>query len=146
MDKRTRTIVIIGCIVTFIIVPLGAIWIFSSLQPKTENVTKEDVSTLPDKTDKELLDAMVSNDPTLVTGGKPNIAIINVVKPEKGWYIVNVRQLDDIDGENPAKVLLQDTGTSSHSLSTLLGPGTDFPEETTQSLGIPDSVMKELNK
>jgi hypothetical protein len=146
MDKRTRTIIIIGSIATFIIVPLAAIWIFSSLQPKVVTVTKEDVSTLPDKTDKELLDAIVTNDPSLASDGKPNIAIISTIKPEKGWYVVNVRQIDDINGDNPAKVLLHDTGIGTQSLSTLLGPGTDFPEETTQSLGIPDSVMEELNK
>lgn len=145
MDKRTRITIIVGSIITFIVVPIVAALIFSASQPKTEKIVKEDVSTLPDKTDKELLDAMVANDPSLSTDGKPNIAIINVIKPEKGWYVVNIRQIDDVSGENPAKILLHDTGIGTQSLSTLLGPGTDFPQETTQSLGVPDSVMKELN-
>jgi hypothetical protein len=145
MNKKTRIIIIIGSIVTFILVPLVASLIFSSLQPKKEDLTKKDVSSLPDKTDKELLDAIAANDQSLTTDGKPNIAIINTVKPQKGWYIVSVRQIDDINGDNPAKILLHDTGIGTNSLSTILGPGTDFPQETTQSLGIPDSVVKALN-
>jgi hypothetical protein len=147
MDKKTRTTIIIGGILTFIIVPLVTAFIFSQMQPKpTPPVVKKDVSVLPDKTDKELLDVITTTDPSLTSNGEPSIAIMSTAIPEKGWYVVTVRQIDDVDGENPAKILLHDSGAGSNSVSVLLGPGTDFPDETTQSLGIPDKVLAELNK
>lgn len=145
MNSKTRLTIIIGCIITFVVVPVVAVLIFSSLQPKPVDNSRKDVSVLPDKSNQELLDAILLNNPELKSDQGPTIAIMNVAKPEKGWYVVTIRQIDDTAGDNPAKVLLFDSGVGSNSLRVLLGPGTDFPVETTRPLGIPQKVLTELN-
>jgi hypothetical protein len=148
MDKKTRTIIIVGCIVTFIIVPAVTIFILSKnntkQQPKdTSKVDNSKKTQLPNRSNDELLKAIANNkSDELTDNGTPIFAIKSVSKPVTGWYVVTIRLLDDPQGTNPAKMLLQDTG----SLSVLLGPGTSFPSETTESIGVPDVVAQELNK
>jgi hypothetical protein len=140
MDKKTHKIIIIGSIITFIIVPIAATLILSNIYQKDSDKT---ITQLIDRTDKELLAAITSSRPELISGTSPTITIVSAKKPETGWYVVTIRQNDDIEGMNPATVVLQDDGKR---LNVLLGPGTEFPSEITSPLGIPINVLKELNK
>jgi hypothetical protein len=149
MDKKTRTIIIIGCIVTFVIVPAVTVFLLSNNTTKqqTKDTSKVDESPkkqLPNRSDSELLKAIADNkSDELTDNGTPIFGIKSVARPIAGWYVVTIHLLDDPQGTNPAKMLLQDDGDN---LSVLLGPGTSFPSETTESIGVPDVVAKELNQ
>jgi hypothetical protein len=149
MDKKTRTIIIIGCIVTFVIVPAVTIFLLSknnATKQQPKDMSKVDNSSktkLPDRSNDELLKIIAdTKSDELTDNGKPIFGIKSVSQPAAGWYVVTIHLLDDPQGTNPAKMLVQDTG----SLAVLLGPGTSFPSETTESIGVPDVVAKELNK
>ena len=150
MDKKTRAIIIVGCIITFIVVPAVTIYILSNnqakQQPKDTSKTDNSKKTqLPNRSDSELAKAIADNkSDELTDNGTPIFAIKSVARPATGWYVVTIRLLDDPQGTNPAKMLLQDDADSG--LTVLLGPGTSFPNETTESIGVPDVVAKELNK
>ena len=148
MDKRTRLVIIIGCIVTFIIVPAVTLFILTKndTNQRAKNASKVDTSKqtqLPNRSTEELTSAIANSESSLTEGGKPTFAISTVTKPTAGWYVVTIHLLNDPEGTNPAKMLVQDDGDR---LSVLLGPGTSFPTETTQSIGVPDVVAEELNK
>jgi hypothetical protein len=146
MDKTTRTLLIIGSIITFVIVPVAATLIFSALNqpaPSNDPQTTADLPSLPERSQEELADALAEQSPELIDGdGNRIFAIFDIQHPEPGWYIVKIRNLDDPDATNPAKVLVQDTGI----LLVLLGPGTTFPIESTRSIGVPDAIAEELNQ
>lgn len=142
MDKKTRNLIIIGSIITFVIVPIAAYLILNrGSQPTSTDTTPatSDVANLPNRPNDELAAAIKKQSPDLA---EVPFVITDVKKPQKGWYIVIIRNQDDPDGLNPAKLLLQDT---TAGLSVLLGPGTEFPAESTQSIGVPDDVARELN-
>jgi hypothetical protein len=142
MDKKTRNLIIIGSIVTFIVVPVAATLLLSrSQQPQDTDTAPptSDVANLPNRSNDELAAAIKDQSDALA---EVPFVVVDVKKPQKGWYIVIIRNQDDPDGLNPAKVLLQDT---TAGLSVLLGPGTAFPAESTQSIGVPDDVARELN-
>lgn len=142
MDTTTKRILIIGSIITFIIVPVAAYLILNRTNQQADTGTApatSDVANLPARSDDELATAIKDQSDAL---SEVPFVVMQVKKPQKGWYVVIIRNQDDPDGQNPAKVLLQDT---TAGLSVLLGPGTAFPSESTQSIGVPDDVAKELN-
>ena len=142
MDKKTRNLLIIGSIITFVVVPIAAYLLLNrSSQPSDSGVTPptSDVANLPDRSSDDLKKAIKDQSSEL---GEVDFVITNVKKPQKGWYVVTIHTVDDPEGLNPAKLLLQDT---TAGLNVLMGPGTDFPAEDTQAIGVPDNVAKELN-
>jgi len=152
MDKKTRTIIIVGCIVTFLVIPAVTALILSRLYQKPQDQTQQaktnptqNSPTLPKRSNDELTSAITNKNPDLVSDGKPTFTLVNASNPLPGWYVVTIRDLSDVDGTNPAKLLIQDTGNNETGLNVLLGPGTAFPAEVTDPLGIPGPVVKELN-
>lgn len=144
MDTKTRNILIIGSIITFIVVPIAATLILAQVNKQpAEPAIVTNPEQLPERSNDDLQKAITEQSSEL--GGENAIAftITNVKQPEKGWYVVTVRTDDDPEGLNPAKLLLQDTGDR---ISLLLGPGTSFSPETTQQVGVPDAVAQELNR
>jgi hypothetical protein len=151
MDKKTRAIIIIGCIVTFIVVPAVTVFLLSKNQPAepSKNAPNSDDSSntkLPDRSNAELAKAIATQKTDLTDNGEPIFAIKAVARPITAWYIVTIHLIDDPEGNNPAKMLLHDSGDKSGGLRVLLGPGTSFPEESTETIGVPDVVARELNK
>jgi hypothetical protein len=146
MDKKIRNTIIGGVIISFIIVPAVTIFTLSIVNPKPTEVdtTPDRKITVSNRSNDELSAAIVDQQSSLVSDGQPIFAIVKVDKPQTSWYIVTIRGLEDTEASNPAKVLLQDNG-SEIGLKVLLGPGTQFPSDVTQPLGIPDPVVEELN-
>lgn len=142
MQKKTRTIIIIGSIVVLIALIAGVSFaIYQTNQP----TTTVEVS-LKDRTNDELSSAITTNRPELINSGKPTFVIVDVKKPQTGWYIVTVRDQADTEGTNPAKLLLHSLGNGSNDLKVLIGPGTSFPNEDLQAWDVPGPVAEELNK
>ena len=143
--KHTRLIIIIGCIVTFIIVPSVTYYI---LTPKdtsgsTKNVPAKD---LPDRSQSDISTAITNKVPELMDNdGKPTFTITKMERLQKAWYVIFLRTNDDTTNSNPFKALVYDGG-SKDGLSVLLGPGSAFPEDEALKLGIPSEIVKELNK
>ncbi len=142
MDKKTRTVIIIGSIITFIIVPIAAGLIFSALQHPQQNPTTQ---PLTNRSAEEIQTAIIQKNSDLSDNNKPTFAIAKTSNPQPGWYIITIRANDDPEGLNPAKLLLYDTG-GKDGLKVLLGPGTSFTNDVTEPLGIPTSIVEELNK
>lgn len=143
MDKKTRTLLIIGSIITFIVVPITATLILSQVNKQPEDpAIVSNPEQLPERSQDELKKAITDQSTELSGENAVAFTITNVKQPEKGWYVVTIRTDDDPEGLNPAKVLLQDVGGR---INLLLGPGTSFSTETTQQVGVPDAVAQELN-
>lgn len=141
MDKKTRTIIIIGLTVTFLIVPVVT-WFVLSQQNSDQSQPPQ---TQPEeRSNDEITDAIIQSNQGLSTDDGPIFAISDVKIPQTGWYIVTIHTNDDPEGHNPAKVLLYDYGQNG-GLRVMLGPGTSFPQDVTQPLGIPDAIARELN-
>lgn len=136
MDKNTRSLIIIGSILTFIIIPVSA-WIILSQTNKTPkgDAPSTAVTELKDRSNDELLTAMKEQSGELKD---INFTITTVKRPQKGWYVITIES----DG-NPGRMLLQDT---NNGLAVLLGPGTFFDTDATDPVGVPDAVVEELNK
>ena len=150
MDRKTLTIIIVGCIITFLIVPIATLLIVEhfSKQPASNNgnssQTSSNNNTIPsNRSNDEITAVIVAKHPELSSDNGPIFVIMNVTKPALGWYVVKVRMQDDAEGTNSARILLQDT--PQKGLQMLLGPGTSFPDDVTQPLGIPTVVSQELN-
>lgn len=145
MDKKTRIIIIVGSIITFVIVPIVTALIISQNQQPVDDdrAVVENPQQLPERSNDDLAKAINDQSQELKSeDGNYTFVILNVKQPEKGWYVVTIRAADDTsENPNTALVVLQDTG----HLQLLLGPGTSFSQELTQSLGIPDTVARELN-
>lgn len=142
--KNTRLIIIIGCIVTFIIVP--AIAYFALMPKDTSGGTNIAAQNLPDRSHADISTAITNKVPELMDdNSKPTFTITKVVRLEKVWYVVYLRTNDDTSNSNPFKALIYDNG-SKEGLSVLLGPGSAFPEDETQQIGVPSSIAKELNR
>lgn len=146
MDRKTRTILIIGSIVTFVIVPAVTMFVVSYFSQKPQEQTTSVSTSSTDRSNDDFIAVITSKNSDLVSDNKPTFSIMDVVKPQNGWYIVTIRDSSDTNGTNPAKILFQDTGNTKPGLSILLGPGTSFPSDVTEPLGIPEAVLKELNK
>jgi hypothetical protein len=142
MDRSNRTLIIIGIVVAFVVVPV-ATWIVLS-QLNTTNEQPQQSQPLEERTNQEIVSAIVQSSPNLSNNGDATFAISNVAQPQSGWYIATIHTNDDPEGRNPAKVLLYDYAQNG-GLKVLLGPGTSFPKDVTQPLGIPDSIAQELN-
>lgn len=142
MDKSNRTLVIIGIIVAFVVVPVATWLVLSQLNTTSEQPAQP--QTLAERTDGEILDAIVQSNENLSSDGQATFAISKISKPQTGWYIATIHTKDDPEGRNSAKVLLYDYGQNG-GLRVMLGPGTSFPKDVTQPLGIPDSIAEELN-
>lgn len=141
MDKKTRTTIIIGLIVTFLIVPVATWFVLSQQNGDQIRPTQ----TQPEaRSNEEITDAIIQSNQDLSTNDSPTFTISDVKTPQTGWYIVTIHTNDDPEGRNPAKVLLYDYGQNG-GLRVMLGPGTSFPQDVTQPLGIPDAIAKELN-
>lgn len=141
MDKNTRLIIIIGSIVTFIIVPVVATLLLSNTsRPQDTEQDSTSITELKDRSNDELHKAIKEQSPELA---EVPFVIAKSTQPQKGWYVVTIRAEDDPEGQNPARLLLQDT---NNGLSLLLGPGTSFEENATDPVGVPDNVAEELNK
>lgn len=144
MDKSTKRIIVIGCLVCFVVLPLGiSLWaVYSSQHQAAPQVT---TVTPPQRTDTELLSAITTSLPAYVdSNGKPLITIIKTTHPQPNWYIVTMKLISD-SSDNYAKVLINDPYTSDKGLHVILGPGTSFSSDDTAGKGVPDSVLKELN-
>jgi len=142
MDRSNRTLIIIGIIVAFIVVPVATWLVLSQLNSTDQQASQP--QPLEERTNQEIVDAIMQSSPNLSNNGEPTFTISNVGKPQAGWYIATIHTNDDPEGRNPAKVLLYDY-TQNGGLRVLLGPGTSFPTEVTQPLGIPESIAEELN-
>lgn len=141
MDKKTRTTIIIGLIVTFLIVPLVTWFVLSQQNGDHSQPTQ----TQPEaRSNEEITDAIIESNQGLSADNGPIFTISDVKIPQTGWYIVTIHTNDDPEGRNPAKVLLYDYGQNG-GLRVMLGPGTSFPQDVTQPLGIPDAITRELN-
>lgn len=142
--KYTRLIIIIGCIITFIIVPAAAYFTFAPKNTGSmQNIPAKD---LPNRSQSDISTAITNKMPELMdSDSKPTFTITKVERLEKVWYVVFLRTNDDVSNSNPFKALLYDNG-SKEGLSVLLGPGTAFPENESQQIGVPSSIAKELNK
>ncbi len=141
MDKKTRLVIIIGSIITFIIVPVAAGLLFSTLQrPKAPTLQP----ILVERSSGEIKAAIIKSQPDLADNNTPIFSITKTSRPQPEWYIITIRNNDDPEGSNPAKVLLFDSG-GTDGLNVLLGPGTSFPSDVTEPLKIPEPIVKELN-
>ncbi len=141
MDKTTRNIIIAGSIITFIVIPIIATFILSRTnQPQDVEQDSTSVTELKDRSNDELHEAIEAQSPELADFP---FVITKATQPQKGWYVVTIRAEDDPSGQNPARLLLQDT---NNGLSLLLGPGTSFDANATDPVGVPDNVAEELNK
>lgn len=147
MDKKTRTLIIIGGIVTFVIVPVVATLIFSQANKPADDSADQISKPLAERSNEELTEAVAQAQPDNLTdeNGNPNFVISDVKKPQAGWYIVKMHFKYDTEGLNPAKALLYDYGQDA-GLKLMIGPGTSFTSEETEPLGIPDAITKELNE
>lgn len=142
MDNKKRNLIIVVSIIIFVVVPI-AIYIVASLTNKP--TPEPDNSVGNQRTEQEITSTIAANKPELVVDDKPVFAIERVERVEQRWYIVTIRNNDDPEGLNAAKVLLYDGGKSD-GLSLVLGPGTSFPAEVTQAYDLPGPVAEELNR
>ena len=141
----SRKFIIITVIVVFIVVPLAAWIIVGQLSTnRSNNAQSTKVAVVPARSNTELLDAITSNDPSLLDStGKPTIAIVKVVRMHDIWYIVTIAQASDT--ANTAKVLINDSYPASPGLAVLAGPGTNFDQKSISGTGAPADVLQELN-
>lgn len=146
MDKKTRTIIIVGSIITFLIVPVVATLIFSQATKPADDSADVTTPPLKSRSNDELARAIAADQPDNLTdeNGEPNFVISKVNNPQEGWYIATMHFKYDTEASNPAKTLLYDQGEGA-GLKVIVGPGTSFPAEVTEPLGIPETIAKELN-
>ena len=144
-NSKTRKLIIIGCIVSFLVVPILTVLILSRLhKPAAEPAPASTVERLAPKSNGDLTAAIVHRIPSLKSGNDPIFVIVNAVTPQKNWYVITIRHKDDPSGNNLAKVLLKDCG-GSLGLVALLGPDIQFNPTVMQANAIPDVVATEMN-
>lgn len=141
MDRKNRILIIIGLIVSFVVVPVITWLILSTISSTSESPQSETV----EKSEQDITNAIVQNNAQLSSDGEPTFIISDISIPQTKWYIVTIHTKDDPEGLNSAKILLYDYGADAGGLKVLLGPGTSFPSDITQPLGVPDSIAQELN-
>jgi hypothetical protein len=142
MNSKKRNLIIIASIVIFVIAPIV---IYAVTRQTNQTTPQPDTSVSTARSNQEITSAIITDQPGLANNGQPIFAIQHVSRIEERWYIVTIRNNDDPEGLNAAKVLLRDQG-KDQGLTMLLGPGTSFPSEVTQSLDLPGPVAEELNK
>jgi hypothetical protein len=118
-------------------------FVLSNLNQKPKTVTSEN-NMLPNRSNSDLIAVVIKDVPSMGIDGKPTFVIGDTKKLHNVWYVLTIYTNEDTAKTNPGKILIHDSG--NNGLAVILGPGSSFPNDETQPLGIPDDVAAELNR
>lgn len=101
----------------------------------SENQHSSEPQTPTKRSDTEILEAIIMQDPTLVDANNQSVVtIVGSQKTANNWYVVTLKHRDPT--VTNAKIILKDSGNNG-GLVIVAGPGTYFDPETVY---LPDEV------